>query len=224
MTPEAAQDLQAYFGMNLLDDDEEEEEDKQQNFDMEEQKLRQIIRQELQEASVDRGFLNGFAEALEDLTGRKAYPKASEEDVIRYDGKSNELEIYLKGGGAVGGRLGGELELQVIDRRGRVRTAIDVPPDPDVAAEELARELDKINESMKTTEQKIRQIVREEAKKELQERQKVAMGQDGGHVRLQKTDGMVLMDVKEAGARGEYRVKLLPGEAQNLIQNLNRMI
>ena len=70
-------------------------------------KLRQIIRKELTEASVDRGFLNGFAEALEDLTGRKAYPKASEEDVIRYDGKGSELDIYLKGGGAVGGRLGG---------------------------------------------------------------------------------------------------------------------
>mgnify|MGYP006433013981 CR=1 FL=1 len=125
-------------------------------------KLRQIIREELlKEASVDRGFMNGFAEALEDLTGRDAHVKSNEEHAVRYDGKSNRLDIYLRGGGAQGGRLGGELEIQVIDARGRVRTGIDVPADPDVAAEELARELDKINE-MKLTERKLRSIIREE--------------------------------------------------------------
>lgn len=126
-----------------------------------EQKLREAIRQIISEASVDRGFLNGFAEALEDLTGREAYVKSSEEDAIRYDGRSNELDIYLRGGGAVGGRLGGEIEIQVIDRTGRVRTGIDVPPDPEVAAEELAREFDKINES--NLRSKIRSLIREEA-------------------------------------------------------------
>jgi sRNA-binding carbon storage regulator CsrA len=223
VTPEAAQDLQAYFGINLFGDEEEEDEQQDQKFDMKEQKLRQIIRQELQEASVDSGFLSSFAKALEEITGRTTSVNYSDDDAITYDGKGNVLDIYLKGGGAVGGNLGGDVEIQVMDQRGRVRTGIEVPPEPTVAAEELARELNKINE-MELTEDKLRKIVREEASEMLRERQKVAMGQDGGHVRLQKADGMVLMDVKEAGARGEYRVKLLPGEAQNLIQNLNRMI
>ena len=50
MTPEAAQDLQAYFGMGIFDDDSEDEE-ADQNFDMEEvrKKIRKEIRNVLSE-------------------------------------------------------------------------------------------------------------------------------------------------------------------------------
>lgn len=111
-----------------------------------ETKLRQIIREEISEA-IDRGFLNSFADALEDLTGREAYVKTSEEDAIRYDGRSNELDIIFRSGGSVGGRRQSDMEIQVMDRAGQVRTGINVPPEPSVAAEEVARELKKINES-----------------------------------------------------------------------------
>ena len=43
MTPEAAQDLQAYFGMGIFDDDSED--DDKQNFDMDE--VRKTIRKEI---------------------------------------------------------------------------------------------------------------------------------------------------------------------------------
>jgi len=79
----------------------------------------------LQEVSIDRGFLNSFGEALEDLTGREAYVKTSEDNAIRYDGKSNRLDIYLRS--AAGNRLGGDVEVKVVDARGTVRTGIDVP-------------------------------------------------------------------------------------------------
>ena len=111
----------------------------------------------LQEISIDRGFLNTFAEALEDLTGREAYVKTSEDNAIRYDGKGNKIDIHLRS--AAGNRLGGDVEVKVVDARGTVRTGIDVPSDPEVAAEETARELDKINESFRS---KIRNIIREE--------------------------------------------------------------
>jgi len=45
MTPEAAQDLQAYFGMGIFDDDSEDGEDEKQNFDMGE--VRKAIRKEI---------------------------------------------------------------------------------------------------------------------------------------------------------------------------------
>lgn len=51
MTPEAAQDLQAYFGMNLFGDEDDEEvlvdDEESKNNDMEEQKLRRVIREEI---------------------------------------------------------------------------------------------------------------------------------------------------------------------------------
>ena len=74
---------------------------------------------------------------------------------------------------------------------------------------------------MKLTQEKLQSIIRDEL---INERRKVAMGEDGGHVRLQKFNEFVLMDIKEAGARGEYRVKLAPGEVQNLINNLQNMV
>ena len=78
MTPEAAQDLQAYFGMNLFGDEEEDEQQDQQDFDMEEQKLRQLVREEiqtvLQESDSDMfalarviGDLSDRAPEIEDL-------------------------------------------------------------------------------------------------------------------------------------------------------------
>lgn len=76
---------------------------------------------------------------------------------------------------------------------------------------------------MKLTEDKLRRIVREEL---LAEKRKVAMGSDGGHVALQKDDrtGQVLMDVGSGGrGAGETRIRLDPGEAQNLADNLDRM-
>ncbi len=112
---------------------------------MKEQKLRRIIREIIQEVSVSRDFLHQFADAIEDLTGREAFFKASEDNAIRYDGRSNKLDIYVKS--STGNRLGGEVELKVVDARGTVRTGIDVPSDPEIAAEELAGELEKINES-----------------------------------------------------------------------------
>lgn len=133
-------------------------------LNMRENKLREVIREMLQEVSIGRGFLNSFAEALEDLTGREAYVKTSEDNTIRYDGKSNRLDIYLRS--AAGNRLGGDVEVKVVDARGTVRTGIDVPPDPEVAAEETARELDKINESLRS---KIRRLIREEAEEQSSE-------------------------------------------------------
>ncbi len=128
---------------------------------MRENKLREVIREMLQEVSIDRGFLNSFAEALEDLTGRETYVKTSEDNTIRYDGKGSRIDIHLRS--AAGNRLGGDVEVKVVDARGTVRTGIDVPPDPEVAAEETARELDKINENLRS---KIRNIIREETEDE----------------------------------------------------------
>ncbi len=115
---------------------------------MEEQKLRHIIREIIQEVSVGRDFLIQFADALEDLTGREAFVKASEQNTIRYDGRSNRLDIHVKS--STGNRLGGEVELKLVDARGMVRTGIDVPSDPEIAAEKLARELEKINENLRS--------------------------------------------------------------------------
>ena len=129
---------------------------------MRENKLREVIREMLQEVSIDRGFLNSFAEALEDLTGRETHVKTSEDNTIRYDGKGSRIDIHLRS--AAGNRLGGDVEVKVVDARGTVRTGIDVPPDPEVAAEETARELDKINESLRS---KIRNIIREEDEEEM---------------------------------------------------------
>lgn len=130
-------------------------------LNMRENKLREVIREMLQEVSIDRGFLNSFAEALEDLTGRETHVKTSEDNTIRYDGKGSRIDIHLRS--AAGNRLGGDVEVKVVDARGTVRTGIDVPPDPEVAAEETARELDKINESLRS---KIRNIIREETEDE----------------------------------------------------------
>ena len=134
---------------------------------MEEQKLRQIIREIIQKVSVDRDFMHQFAEALEDLTGREAFVKASEEDTIRYDGRSNRLDIHVKS--SAGNRLGGEVELIVVDARGTVRTGIDVPIDPEIAAEELARELEKINESLRSVILKELEGIQKEYKKHSEE-------------------------------------------------------
>jgi hypothetical protein len=76
---------------------------------------------------------------------------------------------------------------------------------------------------MKLTEKKLRRIVREEL---LAEKRRVAMGSEGGYVELSKDDrtGQVLMDVGSGGrGAGETRIRLDPGEAQNLANNLDRM-
>lgn len=49
MTPEAAQDLQAYFGMNLFGDDSEDKEDEDQNMDEVRKAIRKEIRNVLSE-------------------------------------------------------------------------------------------------------------------------------------------------------------------------------
>jgi len=161
---------------------------------MKEEKLRYLIREILQEVSIDRGFLNSFAEALEDLTGREAYVKTSEDNAIRYDGKSNRLDIYLRS--AAGNRLGSDVEVKVVDARGTVRTGIDVPSDPEVAAEETARELDKINESLRS---KIRTIIREEADEDEEE---MIQGED----RDEEKDAEERVGVENAESGNYYNV------------------
>jgi hypothetical protein len=76
---------------------------------------------------------------------------------------------------------------------------------------------------MELSENRLRKIVREEIIKE--RKRTVARGEDGGHVKLQVDDdtGLILMDVASGRRGGETRVKLLPGEAENLAQNLRRM-
>ena len=72
------------------------------------------------------------------------------------------------------------------------------------------------------TRDKLLQIVKEEAE-QLNER-KVAMGEDGGYFKVQKgKDGTILVDVGEGRTSGERRVRLFPGEAQNLARTLERL-
>jgi hypothetical protein len=69
MTPEAAQDLQAYFG--LFGDDEEDESNKESKNEMKltESKLRSIIREELlKESRLSRQYQNVAGEALENAS------------------------------------------------------------------------------------------------------------------------------------------------------------
>jgi hypothetical protein len=76
---------------------------------------------------------------------------------------------------------------------------------------------------MELSEDKLRRIVREEL---LAEKRKVVTGSEGGYVELSKDDrtGHVLMDVGVRGrSGGETRIRLEPGEAQNLADNLDRM-
>jgi hypothetical protein len=113
-----------------------------------EDRLRSIIHEELQrlrEAAVDRGFLNGFADGLEDLTGRDAHFMRSKEDAVRFDSLDGDLDIIFRTGGSKGGRFTSGVEIQIYDRKGKVRTSTTVPNDPDVAAEEVVSELEKIN-------------------------------------------------------------------------------
>jgi len=63
MTPEASQDLQAYFGMNLFGDEEEEQTDN----DMEEQKLRHLIRETIHEIQKEDEIKDAFDEAEDEL-------------------------------------------------------------------------------------------------------------------------------------------------------------
>jgi len=126
-------------------------------------RLQNLIREELQklnELGIDRGFLNGFAEELEHITGNKAYPKddvPGNEDVVNYNGK---LDIYFRSGGARGGRTD-DVSIQIYGRSGNVRSGFTAPNDPEEAAERTAEELNKINE-MKLTESMLRSIIREE--------------------------------------------------------------
>lgn len=126
-------------------------------------RLQNLVREELQkltELGIDRGFLNGFAEELENITGNKAYPKDSvpgNEDVVNYNDK---LDIYFRSGGARGGRADEGVNIQILDRSGRIRSGFTAPNSPDGAAERTAEELSKINES--GLRHKLQTLIREE--------------------------------------------------------------
>lgn len=115
-----------------------------------ESKLRSIIKEELQkltELGIDRGFLNGYAEALEDMTGQKAYPKTAtsdDEDVVQFDSLDGMLDIYFTSGGARGGRTD-DVAIQIYDRSGRVRSGFTAPNSSEEAAERTVEELKKLN-------------------------------------------------------------------------------
>lgn len=151
MTPEAAQDLQAYFGMEIFGDDEEDFESKNENtMKLTESKLRNIIREELSkltELGMDESFIRDFANALAQKTGEEFRPHvgAENEDVVRFKSPlSGILDLYVRSGGSRGAP-GPEISVQVYDRKGKVRTGFTAPADPNDAAEVAIQELEKIN-------------------------------------------------------------------------------
>lgn len=71
---------------------------------------------------------------------------------------------------------------------------------------------------MNLTEQKLRSIIREELISEMQNKT-VAISKNAGKVSLSKTDmGEVMIRIEDLGS-----IRLHPGEAQNLANNLDRI-
>jgi len=115
-----------------------------------ENKLRQIISEELSklvEIGVDRGFLNGLADALEDMTGKDAYvddETSESEDVVKFDTGSEILEIIFRSGGARGGSAK-QPSVQIYNLRGSVLSGFSVPNQPKDAAKRVIEEFKKLN-------------------------------------------------------------------------------
>lgn len=156
MTPEAAQDLQAYFGMEIFgDEDEENESDKESKNEMKltESRLRSIIREELQnlnELGVDYGFMSSYKEAIEDMTGLDAEIKSGpeNEDEIFLDVQGGKpVDLVFRSGGSVGSARGNEsVAVQIIGTySGSVRSGFTAPSNPMQAAKRTVQELQKLN-------------------------------------------------------------------------------
>jgi hypothetical protein len=152
MTPEAAQDLQAYFG--LFGDDEEDEPNKESKNEMKltESRLRRLVREEMQklnELGIDRGFLASFKEAIESMTGVRAEIKEGpeNEDSIFLSTEGSPVDIVFRSGGSTGLRGGNEeVAVQIIGTyTGSVRSGFTAPLNPQAAAERTFEELKKIN-------------------------------------------------------------------------------
>jgi hypothetical protein len=101
MTPEAAQDLQAYFGMEIFGDNEDED-DSDQDFEsknentmkLTESKLRSIIREELlKESRLSRQYQNVADEALENASED---PKAGLKHVMSMINLSESITLQLE--------------------------------------------------------------------------------------------------------------------------------
>ena len=93
MTPEAAQDLQAYFGLFGDDEDNSDQESKNE-MKLTESKLRSIIREELlKESRLSRQYQNVADKALENASED---PKAGLKHVISMINLSESITLQLE--------------------------------------------------------------------------------------------------------------------------------
>jgi hypothetical protein len=93
MTPEAAQDLQAYFGLFGDDEDDSDQESKNE-MKLTESKLRSIIREELlKESRLSRQYQNVADKALENASED---PKAGLKHVISMINLSESITLQLE--------------------------------------------------------------------------------------------------------------------------------